>query len=124
MKIRQGFVSNSSSSSFIINYDNKCAQEFTIEQIEDILLDMIKIHNKIENSNLTFNDVFDDAHIICYDEIERKIEYEIDNRSRNRTNPEKIKNKIIINSADENSVPHSIIDFMENALDAKYWHWG
>ena len=75
MKIRNGFVSNSSSSSFILRkggeFDN--AQELAIHMLGDIgkqdLIDLIKKSSKDPNTNIAFHSCNYDTYITTVDNL-------------------------------------------------------
>ena len=124
MKIRQGFVSNSSSSSFIINYNNECEKKFTVEIVTEILTDLIKVYNLANKDTLCFENIFDYVAIISDVHIKERIKYESHPYYEDKTDMKKVKNKIVIVGKTDNSIPYPIMEFIENTMDAKHWHWG
>ena len=57
MKVRAGFVSNSSSEAFLVN------TEHSAEEVKAILEEMLAFYNKIMDKELSFNEVWDDPRI-------------------------------------------------------------
>ena len=101
MKIRKGFVSNSSSSSFIINSDR-----FTFEEVEKKMAEI-----KASSSDKWFE----------YDvrEITEEM-YEHDNWYMDRADIGKIQ----IISSEDNSIPYDAFDVIENTFDCVRHHLG
>jgi len=129
MKIRNGFVSNSSSSSFVIAYHDGYSIE-SVEKLKEILDALVKVEQCIR-PNITFDDIFtlefnpEEMYIGGKkDIIKNRMEWEKDLELHDKTDFKKCKGKIIINSADENSVPYWMKTFLEENLGALYWHWG
>jgi hypothetical protein len=73
MKIRKGFVSNSSSSCFIINANYRTGglkKDFSSEEIVESLKIMLDCYKKLFDFDLTYDEVFDDPKIIDKDFLE------------------------------------------------------
>ena len=51
-------ITNSSTELFIVD------ESKTVEFVKDILNDAIRLHNKIENTNLSFSDIFEEITVI------------------------------------------------------------
>lgn len=64
MKIRNGFVSNSSSSCFIVNSSYGEKVKYTCDKTTDILSTILDSYNKIFNTKLSFSEVFEKPQII------------------------------------------------------------
>jgi len=117
MKIRNGFVSNSSSASFV------CGKNFSIKDIEDIkntLQDLLKFYNTFFNDNLKFEDVFDNPKKIEPNDLEMLKDYD-------QVGDKYIKNindRIIIYSKDDNSIPYSLFDLISQKFNAYHIHLG
>ena len=131
MKIRKGFVSNSSSSSFILDYYSDKDKIITLEKVKELLNKLVEVE-QIFNPKIKFEDIFNlkfDAESMCVgnkndDIIERRTKWEDDFDTNDKTDFKKCEGKIIINSADDNSIPYWMKEFLEDKLNAKYWHWG
>ncbi len=131
MKIRNGFVSNSSSSSFVLDYHTDKKKDITsLKKVKEILNKLVEME-KLFNSKIKFEDIFNlnfDADNMGVeakeiDIIKTRKEWE-DNLYTEKTDFEKCKGKIIIHSAEDNSIPYWMKEFLEYKLNAKYWHWG
>ena len=111
MKIRSGFVSNSSSSSFI------CDTHMSPGEVEYKLRELLDFYNKMFERCFEFEEVFEepfrDDTGIWKKEIEDYIAGSIET-----------KGKIIINSRSDNSIPWEIVDFIENLFNGYRIHLG
>src|SRR3972149_6300505 len=106
MKIRNGFVSNSSSSSFI------CSSKINIKNAKNKLKDMLELYNKLYGTELLFENVFQKPFKIEDDKKSKEYVEEIcswifGRRSQNCyrsdvSKKEDLKGKLVINSADDN----------------------
>ena len=120
MKIRNGFVSNSSSSCFICNYYGD-SKDYTVEKATAILQEMVDFHNitmKEGDFKQDFNDMFGDIYIGekgfkgCLQGWEDY--YNIDDTD----------GKLIISSACDNSIPCYMQELIEEKFNAKRLHLG
>ena len=118
MKIRNGFVSNSSSSCFVCNpmggledyakdYENYTAGEAT-----EILQKMLDFYNDILDENLEFDEAFE-VKIAEEEDIKFLKEWD-DNWVR-----ERVEGKLLIYSACENTIPYELFEF----ISAKFHAW-
>jgi hypothetical protein len=111
MKIRNGFVSNSSSSSFI------CSTDMRICEVRRMLEKLLDMHNEFMNEDLSFDDVFRQPFIA--DEAYTKGEWAGHYRYIADS-----KGKVIIESAGDNSIPYEMFDYIEEKFDAVRCHLG
>lgn len=118
MKIRNGFVSNSSSSSFIIDAD-----KYTISQIKEVIRKLVETNNLLEKDTITLNEIckISEAKISdFYDEVQdfygkyHKNEYYPKNDSDKG---------IRVDSTYDNSIPWFIQNALENIALYRA-HWG
>jgi len=109
MKSRNGFVSNSSTTSFIFKLD-----QYNLEQIKLDLKDLLGFYNRFTNNNLNYDDVFNGPRIINEKEQNSLRYYDIFNVIGN----------VIITSADDNSIPSVLFDLIMERYDAEYHHLG
>ncbi len=110
MKTRQGFVSNSSSSSFI------CDVAMTPQAVEAELHKMLDAYNETHGYGLLFEDVFSTPYIATESTHEGWQEYY----------PQlgKSSGKIVIDSVEDNSIPYDLFDEIERKFKATRSHLG
>ena len=128
MKIRQGFVSNSSSTSFYID-----SHRHSLDKVGCILDTLIDAYNLARGENNTissFCEVSESDKESVKSRIKEFYSYvkgeEYINHLKWIENDFKdFSNKVItIDSIDDNSIPYAIQGFLENALNARRQHWG
>jgi len=90
-------ITNSSTELFVLDTDK------SLEVVKDILQEAINLHNKIDGSDLKFEDVFDEPYIGLADQA-------LD--GWNASYKSKIGKGIIIRGADDNSIPYWIDNFI------------
>lgn len=113
MKIRSGFVSNSSTSSFI------CEKKMTVREAESKLSAILDLYNELmdEDENLTFNEVFN-----CPFVADKN--YCDGSWAKHRPVIREAKGKLIIEGAGDNSIPSSLIDLIEKSFNARRCRFG
>jgi len=138
---RSGFVANSSSSSFI------CDTKLTLEQARGILYDMYVLCTRIDKIKYpdgrtpSFSSMFQEPFVVTtldencnvYDDSVRYVDYiwdwcgeEKDWRftSLGIKTKEDLRGKLIINSTNDNSIPHELFEFIEIVFDGYRIHLG
>jgi len=135
MKIRNGFVSNSSSTSFIVDYWNNSKTEFTIEEVEEITNRAVKAYNLLMNSSINKGDIMKIG-IVDDELIKEKKEYaterelindkwvEIPLTGEQINAIEEQKGKIVIHTKEDNSIPYVLSEMIDALLHTDRWHWG
>ncbi len=124
MKIRNGFVSNSSSSSFLIPTEN-----ISEDMIRGLIIKLVEIENLVNKSNLTIDDICtvytnNDASYIFVNRMETAQKYNLlDTYTEASACYNKYKNKscIVVDSTGDNSIPWSIQDYLENLGERFHW---
>jgi len=103
-------ITNSSTELFVMD-TNK-----SIEVVKEILIEAINLHNKVENTNYSFEDIFDEPYIGSgYDALDGWNDYYSTT----------IGNGIIIKSANDNSIPYWMFEFIESSFgDVERFHLG
>jgi hypothetical protein len=114
MKIRKGFVSNSSSESFICGRWND--KEYTPEEATAILQKMLDFYNDMEEQSVSFDNVFEVPRIATEEDIDLLSGWDI---PRNR-----VEGQLLINSIDDNSIPYLLFGFIETKFGAERIHLG
>lgn len=118
MKIRQGFVSNSSSSSFICNsYVSNRNVVFDKQQVIDKLHIIYKAARELEILEVPYEDVFRDPYKATKNHI----------TALNKdwgTNIEWNNKMFIIDSVYDNSIPSEFFDLIESLFMAERVHLG
>ena len=104
MKIRNGFVSNSSSSSFIVG------EEFTLEQTKEI---MKKIEDSLESIDIHLKDT--------YKIIEKTKEDYKDWSDYNYIPDRKM---IVVENLESNGIPYESFNIIDSKLEATRIHLG
>jgi len=126
MKIRSGFVSNSSSSSFI------CSSTLSVKEAEEKLKIMVNFYNDLCGTSLKFEDVFQKPFKITKDKKSKKYKGFISNwifgknsQGVYRVNEQKdLDGKLIINSSDDNSIPWELFELVSSFFDGRRVHLG
>jgi len=111
MKKRMGFVSNSSSSSFI------CDTKMSPEAAKEKLVMMLDFYNEFNDYDLVFESVFDEPFIATKEYAESSwAEYYKDIA--------KAEGKLIIEGASDNSIPYDLFDMIKSKFNATRCHLG
>ena len=97
-------ITNSSTELFVLDTDK------SLEVVKDILQEAINLHNKIDGSNLKFEDVFEEPYIGSgYTALD----------DWNDVYTSKIDKGIVIRGAEDNSVPYWIDNFITEVFGYK-----
>lgn len=143
MKLRLGFVSNSSSSCFICNYygDTKILGLVTVKMVKEKLETLLGGYNKLYESHLEFDQVFAKPKIASKADVKLIRQYfkydeeRIKERQRNQDilglmlgshlpDYKPVDGRILIYSAGDNSIPSELFELIENYFDAVRIHLG
>lgn len=111
MKLRTGFVSNSSSSSFI------CETDMSVDQVREKLVVLLNAHNELFGTSLSFYEVFDDPFVA--DDSYCNSEWADYHRPMREA-----KGKVIIESVGDNSIPYEMWRYIEELFAADRCHLG
>ncbi len=114
MKIRQGFVSNSSSEAFICGVWGGC--KYNIKETIKILQKMLDFYNDLEDQDLDINDVFKAPKIATEKDIDLLDGWDV--------SESRVKDKLLIYSAEDNSIPYLLFGMIEQKFDADRIHLG
>ena len=115
MKTRVGFVSNSSSCSFVVKSSKYNTVELVEEQLNKIL-DDLEVHTEYRKM---FGKISEIGEHDCTDGDRRANDYE----DWYRFSGDCV-GMIRIDSAYDNSIPYEVMVAIEDHLDAEHYHWG
>lgn len=132
MKIKTGFISNSSSEAFICNaeyYSGENPTRYTPEQAEEILRKILSSHIEIMTMHCPdyalkdfvpydYDKVFQKPHYITPEDVEEMENWSV------KIDKKSIGKDLIIYSIDDNSVPWGIFDIIETKFYARRVHLG
>lgn len=124
MKKRYGYVSNSSSSSFVVYaYQD---DDITMTRVERIIDRVISAYNILKEDTLKKDNVLEIS-VVDIQLAKKKVEYmEIDG-AISKEQKKWVKDcigKIVIHSVDDNSIPYVMQEMIESELYTDMWHWG
>lgn len=105
MKTRNGFVSNSSTSSFV------CNVKMTSDELEEKLRLLVKFYNEFTGQERVFEDMFEPPFVGSKETVEY-LGFDED----------KCLGKLIVMGVGDNSVPYELHEFIEEALNAVRYH--
>ena len=110
MKTRTGFVSNSSSSSFV------CDTELAPGEVAAKLEELIKMYNKLMNKHYDYDSMFEYPRIGTPHTHKDWHDYEPSLRTAG--------GKIVIDSAGDNTIPYELFDLIEVMFEGVRCHLG
>lgn len=113
MKIRNSFVTNSSSSSFIVKSNIEDVDLFEIE-----LRAFFDNYNVLMGTNLNFDDCVGDVY--RYKHIDKRDKYWSEYSWETKEND----GNVVINSAYDNSIPYELMNLIETKFNADRHHNG
>ncbi len=114
MKVRIGFVSNSSSEAFICGVWG--TKKFGVKKTINILQKMLDLYNDLEKRKLSFDRAFQTPRKATQEDIDLLKDWDV---------PEyKVKDKLIIYSKEDNTIPHLLFGLIEYKFDAERIHLG
>ncbi len=111
MKIRAGFVSNSSSEAFI------CRTEHSVKETREILQKILDYHNDIFSANYKFENVFKDPKLITKEDTDIFKDFGYNIHPEDYT-------KIVIYSVTDNTIPYELFDMIDSKFNAYRIHLG
>ena len=114
MKIRAGFISNSSTSCFICGAWGDC--KYNIRETIKILQKMLDFYNDLEDEHLDINDVFEAPKIATKEDIDHLDGWDV--------LESRVKDKLLIYSAEDNTIPYLLFGLIEQKFDAERIHLG
>jgi len=119
MKLRKGFVSNSSSSSFI------CDTKMPLEEVEKTLREFVEFYNKHLQTEYSSPIDYDKAFDTPFYDTDGKWDKEMNDWfSDGYGHKPKVKGQLIINSSEDNSIPYELFDMIENKFNGQRIHLG
>lgn len=110
MKLRYGFVSNSSSSSFI------CDTNLTLDEVKEKLVKMVDFYNDIFGFDTSFSSIFKSPTLVDDEFIDNALKYLGNNQHIIKKVIGK-QGKVLINSASDNSIPYFMIILIETLFN-------
>lgn len=114
MKIRLGFVSNSSSEAFL------CSTDYSLAVTKGILINMLNFYNSMFNTELEFDEVFDEPRIFTTEDDDCLKSF---GEPYESVGPEKFTQTLIV-SCEDNSIPYELFDFIERKFQTNRIHLG
>ena len=111
MKVRSGFVSNSSSEAFICNSDH------SPEETKDILKKMLSFYNEMFDRKVKFEEAFETPRFVEQEDIDffKDWGYTLDEDNFS---------DVIILSESDNTIPYALFDFISFKFNALRIHLG
>ncbi len=114
MKVRTGFISNSSTACFICGAWG--TNKYNISEATDILQKILNFYNDLEEQDLYFEGVFRTPAIATEKDIDHLSDYDV---SRS-----KVEGKMLIMGAEDNSIPYMLFELINEKFSAERVHLG
>jgi hypothetical protein len=114
MKIRTGFISNSSTSCFICGRWGKL--EHSIDEIVEILKKMLDFYNDLEGTEYSFDSVFEMPKMADRGDIEKLGHWDVDKSE--------VEGNILIYGTSDNSIPYMLFEMIMQKFHAERVHLG
>ena len=129
MKTRTGFVSNSSSSSFICNsysYEGYEPKDLTVDEVVHKMKTIMNAYNIVSDSEIEYDEAIEYIGLGTENVAEMLKGYGQKNYSDGRADwtYDDIKDKIVIMSAGDNTIPSALFDLIVSAFYATRVHLG
>ena len=116
MKIRNGFISNSSSSSFICDFRKK---EISIKEVKKDLQIILDFYNTLFKKDLKFNDVFNEPFFVTKKDFNELFKLQTYGMKK-----EEMIGHLLIESKGTNTVPYILLDIIENKFKGTRSNFG
>lgn len=114
MKSRKGFISNSSSTSFVID-----ATKYPEEKVTSFIQKILEALNELTNTKITLNN-------ICHIHTDNSVEQINKQIKEFYSHDDSVLHKgpvVIVDSVDDNSIPWTVQEVLES-IALKRQHWG
>ena len=127
MKIRSGFVSNSSSEAFILSKEH-----VDVEKIEADLRKLLALHSELTGGGYIFEEVFQqpkkitdlkNEYFYSWIEYDRKPDRDAWHR-QTYSRDDELKDRIVVYSASDNTIPYPLVEYITSLYNGERLHLG